>query len=67
MRKLTVALAAIIVGTSISIPVRAIASLNPTTGGLATSVTVLIRSDYVGPSPHQLSKTWRGYPIAGIC
>jgi hypothetical protein len=67
MRKLTVALAAIIVGTSVSIPVCVIASSTPATDGSASSVTVLIRSDYVGPSPHQLSKTWRGYPIAGIC
>jgi hypothetical protein len=67
MRKLTVALAAIIVVISIFIPVGAIASFTPTTDGVASSSIVLIRSDYVGPSPHQLSKTWRGYPIAGIC
>jgi hypothetical protein len=67
MRKLTVALAAIIVGTSISVPVFAIVSPTPANDGFASRVTVLIRSDYVGPSPHQLSKTWRGYPIGGIC
>jgi len=67
MRKPTIVLAAIIVGTSIFFSVQSIASSPPTADGRAVSVTVSTRSDYVGPSPHQLSKTWRGYPIAGIC
>jgi hypothetical protein len=45
----------------------AIAPLTPVSEGLADGAAVLIHSDYVGPTPHQLSKTWHGYPIRGIC
>jgi hypothetical protein len=67
MRKPFVALAAIIVGTVLGVSFCAIALPTPVSDGLADGAAVLIHSDYVGPTPHQLSKTWHGYPIRGIC
>ena len=67
MRKTSTAFVAIIVGTVIGVFFCAMALPTSVSDGLADGATVLIHSDYVGPTPHQLSKTWHGYPIRGIC